>query len=55
MAQTELGVEELNRRKTILQSHAQMDTIVEITDVESGPSSIESAYEEYLSEPGAAR
>lgn len=53
MSQTELGAEELERRKKILQSHAQKDTIVEMTDIERGPSSIESAYEEYLSVPGS--
>ncbi len=54
MAQTELGAEELARRKKILQRHALKETVVEITDLESGPSSIESAYEEYLSVPGTA-
>lgn len=52
MAQTDLGAEKLERRKKILQSQAMKDTIVDITDIESGPSSIESAYEEYLSVPG---
>ena len=51
MAQTDLGAKELERRKKILQSHAQKDTVVEITDLECGPRSIESAYEEYLSVP----
>ncbi len=51
MAQTDLGSKELERRKNILQSHAQNDTVVEITDLECGPTSIESAYEEYLSFP----
>ena len=53
MSQTELGTEELERRKKILQSHAQKRTIVDITDIECGPRSIESAYEEYLSVPGS--
>lgn len=52
MSQTDLGAEELERRRKILQRHAQKETIVGITDLESGPSSIESAYEEYLSVPG---
>ena len=52
MAQTDLGASELERRKKILQSHAQKETIVDVTDIDSGPSSIESAYEEYLSVPG---
>jgi allantoin racemase len=51
MAQTDLGSKELERRKNILQSHAWNETVVEITDLEYGPMSIESAYEEYLSIP----
>ena len=52
LSQSELGAEELERRKKILQLHAQKKTIVDITDIESGPRSIESSYEEYLSVPG---
>jgi allantoin racemase len=52
MAQTDLGAEELDRRKRVLQCHALKNTLVEITDIPYGPSSIESAYEEYLSVPG---
>ena len=52
LSQSELGAEELERRKKILQLHAQKETIVDITDIESGPRSIESSYEEYLSVPG---
>jgi allantoin racemase len=52
MGQIDQGSEELERRKKILQSYAQKDTIVSITDIESGPISIESAYDEYLSIPG---
>jgi len=51
MSKTHLGSEELERRKSILRSSAGKDIIVEITDIEKGPSSIESAYEEYLSVP----
>ena len=51
MAQTDLGAKELERRKKILQSHAQKDSVVEITDLECDPRSIESVYEEYLSVP----
>ena len=51
LAQTDLGEKELERRKNVLQSFAQKDTIVDITDIEHGPSSIESFYEEYLSVP----
>jgi len=51
MSQTELGSEELERRRGFLQERAGNDVRVEITDVEQGPSSIESVYEEYLSVP----
>lgn len=51
MSQTELGTEELERRKGFLQERAGKHVQVEIADVEKGPSSIESAYEEYLSIP----
>ncbi|MFC2165369.1 aspartate/glutamate racemase family protein [Acidobacteriota bacterium] len=51
MSQTELGAEELERRKGFLQERAGKDVLIDITDVEHGPSSIESAYEEYLSIP----
>jgi allantoin racemase len=51
MSLTELGTDELERRKGFLQENAGKDVRVEITDVEQGPSSIESAYEEYLSVP----
>ncbi len=51
MSKTELGTKELERRKKILRSKAGDDTVVDITDIEQGPSSIESAYEEYLSVP----
>ncbi len=51
MTQTDLGAEELARRKKILQKHAQKDTVVDIIDIDRGPSSIESAYEECLSIP----
>lgn len=51
MAQTDLGKGELERRRNILQSIAQKDTIIDVIDIEHGPSSIESFYEEYLSVP----
>jgi allantoin racemase len=51
MTQTELGSEELTRRKKILQQYAQKNTIIDIADIDHGPSSIESVYEEYLSVP----
>lgn len=52
MAQTDLGSQELERRKKILQSHSQKNTIIDIADIKHGPRSIESAYEEFLSVPG---
>lgn len=55
MSQTELGAEELERRKSFLQGYAGKDVQVDITDVEHGPTSIESAYEEYLSIPESAK
>jgi allantoin racemase len=51
MSKTSLGKGELQRRKGIIQSLAGKDVVVDITDTEHGPSSIESAYEEYLSIP----
>ena len=51
MIQTNLGTAELETRRNILQSHARTDTSISITDLEKGPHSIESSYEEYLSVP----
>lgn len=51
MSKTELGNEELERRKKILQAHAGENFKIEICDIETGPPSIESAYEEYLAIP----
>lgn len=53
MSQTELGSAELGRRQSILQSYAGQQNQVDIVDIAEGPTSIESAYEEYLSIPGA--
>jgi allantoin racemase len=47
-----LGPQELLRRQSILQKQAGANTEVLVRDAESGPSSIESLYEEYLSVPG---
>src|SRR2546425_10733057 len=52
LSRTELGAKEVDRRRGILQRLAAPGTDVEIVDVPEGPSSIESAYEEYLSIPG---
>lgn len=51
MSITDPGTEELDRRKNILQSWAGDNVEIEITDIMSGPLSIESAYEEYLAIP----
>lgn len=45
---TELGAEEVERRRAKLQSWAFPGTEVEALSVDRGPASIESAYEEYL-------
>lgn len=51
MSKSILGVKELERRRKILQAFARRDTAVDIIDIEKGPSSIESSWEEYLSVP----
>jgi len=53
MSRTEAGRQELQRRHAVLQREAGPTTQVEVWDVEGGPASIESIYEEYLSVPGA--
>jgi allantoin racemase len=55
LSRTELGTREVERRRGILQRLAAPGTEVDIVDVPDGPSSIESAYEEYLSVPGTLR
>jgi allantoin racemase len=52
MSKGRLGPQELVRRQSILQKHAGPQTEVLVRDAESGPASIESLYEEYLSIPG---
>jgi allantoin racemase len=52
---TELGAQELDRRERILQRWAMPGTHVTVHAVDSGPASIESMYEEYLSIPAMAR
>jgi allantoin racemase len=54
MSRSALGAGELTRRAGILQSWAAPGTRVEVREVPSGPVSIESAYEEYLSLPETA-
>ena len=51
MSKTALGAQELARRQRILQANAGKDVVVDIRENQKGPSSIESAYEEYLSIP----
>ncbi len=55
MSRTEAGHQELQRRYEFLQHEAGPTTEVEVWDVEGGPASIESVYEEYLSVPGALK
>jgi allantoin racemase len=52
MSKGPLGPQEVLRRQSILQKLAGPTTEVLVRDAESGPSSIESIYEEYLSVPG---
>jgi len=47
-----LGPEELVRREAFLNQHAFEGTDVEVRETESGPASVESSVEEYLSVPG---
>jgi allantoin racemase len=47
------GRAELERRERLLRSWAAPDVEVDIVDTETGPASIESAYEEHLSVPAA--
>lgn len=54
MSKTGLGTAELDRRGTKLREWAAPGTSVDIRDVETGPASIESAYEEYLAVPATA-
>jgi allantoin racemase len=54
MSRTRLGPEELVRRRDQLRGWAASGTEVDVRDVPSGPASIESAYEEYLSIPATA-
>lgn len=55
MGRSPEGKAELQRRGDLLREYAGEGTEVGIVDVPEGPASIESAYEEYLSIPAAAR
>ncbi|MDN7246170.1 aspartate/glutamate racemase family protein [Planococcus shenhongbingii] len=51
LSRTEKGRLEMARRLDVLKSYAAPGTHVDIVDIEEGPASIESLYEEYLSIP----
>lgn len=51
MSKGPLGPQELVRRQNILRSWAFHDTDVDVVDLDEGPVSIESAYDEYLAIP----
>jgi allantoin racemase len=51
MSRTEEGRAEMERRRSVLRGFAAPGTEVDIIDVDEGPASIESLYEEYLSIP----
>jgi allantoin racemase len=51
MSRTAEGHAEMERRLSVLRAYAACDTQVDIVDVDEGPASIESLYEEYLSIP----
>jgi allantoin racemase len=54
MHRTELGETEMRRRERKLREWAFAGTEVDVVSVDSGPASIESMYEEYLSIPATA-
>jgi allantoin racemase len=54
VARTSPGQAEIDRERDVLREWAFRDTVVDIRDVATGPPSIESAYEEYLSIPATA-
>lgn len=51
LSRTQEGQAEMDRRLSILRSYASQGTEVDIVDIDEGPASIESLYEEYLSIP----
>ncbi len=55
MGRTPEGKAEVKRRGELLKQYAAPGTEVDIDDVPSGPASIESMYEEYLSIPATVR
>ncbi len=55
MGRTPAGQAELERRRAFLKRHAAAETEIDITDIDRGPGSIESMFEEYLSIPATAQ
>lgn len=55
MGRTEEGRAEMDRRLSLLRAYAAAGTEVDIVDVDEGPVSIESLYEEYLSIPSTVK
>ena len=55
MGRTPEGRAEVNRRGDLLKHYAAFGTQIDIDDVPSGPASIESMYEEYLSIPATVK
>lgn len=55
MGRSDEGRVELERRGRLLSAYAGPETVTGIDDVDEGPASIESAYEEYLSIPASVR
>lgn len=54
MGRTDEGKDEMERRRGLLEEYAAPGTEIGVEDVPSGPASIESMYEEYLSIPATA-
>ncbi|BAS28000.1 aspartate/glutamate racemase family protein [Limnochorda pilosa] len=50
-----MGTDEVERRRAVLRGLAGPGTTLDLVEAAEGPASIESALEEYLSVPGAAR
>lgn len=54
LSKTDLGSAEVARRQDKLRGWASPGTYVDVVEVDGGPATIESMYEEYLSVPGSA-
>src|SRR5262245_30054052 len=55
VSRTKPGRQEVEREQSLLREWAFPDTVVDARDIATGPPSIESAYEEYLSIPPTAK